>query len=115
MSSILDDITKEQLQEGRDNFKVGDEVIVHIRVREGDKERIQRFPGIVIAHQGRGINESFRVRRIAFGEGIERQFPVHCPNIEKIEVKRKSKVRRARLYHMRNLKGKRATEVKEVE
>lgn len=108
--------TQSQLKEGRgrDTFKVGDEVRVHTKVREGDKERIQIFTGIVLARKHGGIHETFTVRRISFGEGVERVFPVHSPNISKIEVVRVSEVMRARLYYLRDRVGKSATKVKEV-
>ena len=99
---------------GRDAFKVGDEVRVHTKVREGDKERVQIFTGIVLARKHGGIHETFTVRRISFGEGVERVFPVHSPNISKIEVVRVSEVMRARLYYLRDRVGKSATKVKEV-
>jgi len=87
---LLNEITSEYLQEGRDTFKVGDGVKVHVRVREGDKERIQIFAGIVIARKGSGIHETFTVRRIASGVGVERVFPVNSPLIEKVEIDRES-------------------------
>ncbi|MCH2155036.1 MAG: 50S ribosomal protein L19 [Opitutales bacterium] len=113
MSSIIDEISKDQLLPERDHFKVGDGVKVHTRVREGDKERIQIFAGIVIARKGSGIHESFTVRRIASGVGVERVFPVHCPNIAKVEVDRESITMRARMYYMRDRIGKAANQVKE--
>lgn len=113
MQSILEEISKDQIVEGREKFKVGDGVKVHTRVREGDKERIQVFAGVVIARKGSGIHETFTVRRISYGEGVERVFPVHSPNIEKIEVDRESITMRARMYYMRDRIGKRATAVKE--
>lgn len=113
MNPIIDDITQEQLQEGRDQFKVGDGVRVHTRVSEGGKERIQVFAGIVIAKKGHGVHASFTVRRVAYGEGAERVFPVHSPSIEKIEVDRESIPMRARLYYLRDRIGKEATKVKE--
>src|SRR5476649_1446621 len=94
-------------------FRVGDSGKVHTRVREGDKERVQVFGGIVIAHKGRGLNESFTVRRISYGEGVERVFPLNSPRIEKIEVEREGKVRRAKLFYLRGRKGKEALFVKE--
>lgn len=94
-------------------FNVGDSVKVHTRVREGDKERTQVFAGVVIAHKGRGLNENFTVRRISYGEGVERVFPVNSPRIEKIEVEREGKVRRAKLFYLRGRKGKEALFVKE--
>jgi large subunit ribosomal protein L19 len=90
-------------------------VRVHVKVREGDKERIQVFSGIVIARKGNGIHEMFTVRRISYGEGVERVFPVHSPNIEKIEVERESEPMRARLYYLRNRTGKAAVAIRERE
>ena len=110
---LLNEITNEYLQEGRDQFKVGDGVKVHVRVREGDKERIQVFAGIVIARKGAGIQETFTVRRIASGVGVERVFPVNSPLIDKIEVDRESITMRARMYYLRDRVGKEATKVKE--
>ena len=113
MKTIIDEITRDQLKEERDHFKVGDGVRVHTLVREGDKERIQIFVGIVIARKGSGIHETFTVRRISYGEGVERVFPVHSPNIAKIEVERESVVMRARMYYLRDRVGKSAAKVKE--
>ncbi len=113
MNQILHEITKEQLKDDRGHFKVGDGVTVHTKVREGEKERVQVFAGIVIARKGGGIQETFTVRRIAYGEGVERVFPVHSPNIEKVEVDRESVVMRARMYYMRQRIGKKANKVKE--
>ncbi len=113
MNPLIREITKDQLKTGRDEFKVGDGVRVHTKVREGGKERIQIFAGIVICRKGSGIHETFTVRRISYGEGVERVFPVHSPNIEKIEVDRESVVRRARMYYLRDRVGKRAIKVKE--
>lgn len=113
MNALLSELTEDQLKEGRSDFKVGDGVKVHTRVREGEKTRIQVFAGIVIARKGSGIEETFTVRRIASGVGVERVFPVHSPNIEKIEVDRESVVMRARMYYMRDRIGKRASLVKE--
>lgn len=110
---LLKEITKEQIKSDIANFKVGDGVKVHAKVREGDKERIQVFAGIVIARKGSGVNETFTVRRISYGEGVERVFPVNSPNIEKIEIDRESKTVRAKLYYLRDRVGKEATKVKE--
>ena len=110
---LLKEITKEQIKENVTSFKVGDGVRVHTKVREGDKERIQVFAGIVIARKGSGIHETFTVRRISYGEGVERVFPLNSPNIEKIEVERESVPMRARLYYLRDRIGKEATKVKE--
>ena len=107
--------TQSQLKttRGDHSFKVGDGVRVSTKVREGDKERTQVFSGIVIARKGGDVQETFTVRRVSFGEGVERTFPVHSPNIEKIEVERVSQVMRARLFYLRNRQGKSATKVKE--
>jgi len=111
--AILEDIVKDQLKEGRSDFKVGDGVRVHLKVKEGDKTRIQIFAGIVIARKGGGIQETFTVRRIASGVGVEKVFPVHSPTIEKVEVDRESITMRARMYYMRDRIGKAANQVKE--
>lgn len=110
---ILEEISRDQLVDGRDDFKVGDGVRVHLKVKEGDKTRIQIFAGIVISRKGGGIQESFTVRRIASGVGVEKVFPVHSPTIEKIEVDRESVTMRARMYYMRARIGKAANQVKE--
>src|SRR6202789_1204483 len=94
-------------------FNVGDSVKVHTRVKEGEKERTQVFAGVIIGHKGRGLNESFTVRRISYGEGVERVFPLNSPRIEKIEVEREGQVRRAKLFYLRGCKGKEALFVKE--
>jgi len=113
MNPIIAELTRSQLQPDRGQFKVGDGVRVHTKVREGDKERVQIFAGIVIAHKGRGAQASFTVRRISYGEGVERVFPVHSPSIAKIEVDRESITQKARLYYLRKRIGKQATTVKE--
>ncbi|MCX6936696.1 MAG: 50S ribosomal protein L19 [Verrucomicrobia bacterium] len=110
MNPIITEITSAQIR-SVPSFKVGDGVKVHTKVREGDKERTQLFAGIVIARKGHGIHETFTVRRISYGEGVERVFPVNSPNIEKIEVDRESEIGRARLYYLRDLKGKAAMQV----
>jgi large subunit ribosomal protein L19 len=102
-----------KLGQGRDAFKVGDGVRVSSKVREGDKERTQVFSGIVISRKGGGVHETFTVRRVSFGEGVERTFPVNSPNIEKVEVERVSQVMKSRLYYLRDRHGKSATKVKE--
>ena len=111
--AILEEITKDQLIKGRSDFKVGDGVRVHLKVKEGDKTRIQVFAGIVISRKGGGIQENFTVRRIASGVGVEKVFPVNSPTIEKIEVDRESVTMRARMYYMRDRIGKAANQVKE--
>lgn len=113
MHTILSDVSREQLKSDRDHFKVGDGVRVHVKVREGNKERIQVFSGIVICRKGSGIHETFTVRRISYGHGVERVFPLHSPNIAKIELDRESVVMRARMYYIRDRIGKKATQVKE--
>ena len=113
MNRILDIIEKEQQKGDGANFKVGDSVRVHTRVVEGDKERIQIFSGIVIGRKGRGLNEMFTVRRISYGEGVERIFPLNSPRISKIEVETAGTARRAKLNYLRRRKGKEATTVRE--
>ena len=112
MSNIIDAIEREQLRETPD-FRPGDTVQVHVKVVEGSRERIQVFEGVVIKIKGGGIRETFTVRRVAYGVGVERTFPLHSPRIDKIVVKRQGKVRRAKLYYLRNLTGK-AARIKEI-
>ena len=107
---LLKEITQGQIKAEKAAFKVGDGVRVHTKVREGDKERIQIFAGIVIARKGSGIHETFTVRRISYGEGVERVFPVNSPNVEK---ERESVPMRARLYYLRDRVGREASKVKE--
>src|SRR5438067_12219291 len=106
MNRILDIIEKEQQKGDANSFKVGDSVHIHTRIVEGAKERIQIFAGIVIGRKGRGINETFTVRRISYGEGVERVFPLLSPRIAKIEVEQQGRVRRARLNYLPTRKGK---------
>lgn len=113
MNRILDLIEKEQQKSDANSFKVGDSVRVHTRVVEGDKERIQIFSGIVIGRKGRGLNETFTVRRISYGEGVERVFPLNSPRIAKIEIETEGRARRAKLNYLRRRKGKEATTVRE--
>ena len=113
MNRIIDAIEKEQQKTNRTQFSVGDSVRVHTRVVEGDKERIQIFTGIVIGRKGRGSNETFTVRRISYGEGVERVFPLHSPRVAKVEVEQQGRVRRAKLNYLRGRKGKEATAVRE--
>ena len=112
---IINKIESEQLKKDVVDFNVGDTVKVHTRVVEGGKERIQIFAGIVLAKRGSGVNASFTVRKISYGEGVERVFPVHTPRIAKIEVTHRGKVRRAKLHYLRSRVGKRATLVKSAE
>src|ERR1041384_1941018 len=113
--ALLDKIEKEQYRKEALKFSVGDSVRVHTKVVEGDKERIQVFAGVVIGRRGHGLNEMFPVRRISYGEGVERIFPVNSPRVDKIEVERSGDVRRAKLTYLRKRIGKGATAVKEKE
>ena len=112
---IINKIEQEQLKKDVVDFNVGDSVKVHCRVVEGGKERIQIFAGIVLAKRGSGVNQSFTVRKISYGEGVERVFPVHTPRIAKIEVTSRGKVRRAKLHYLRQRVGKKATLVKSAD
>jgi large subunit ribosomal protein L19 len=114
MSNIITKIEAEQLKSEVTAFRVGDSVKVHTRVIEGDKERIQIFAGIVIARKGSSLNEAFTVRKISYGEGVERVFPLHSPKVAKVEVTKVGRVRRARLHYLRGRKGKDAMTVKDV-
>ncbi len=111
--TIIDQIEKEQLRNDLTSFNIGDTVRVMYKVKEGDKERIQAYEGVVIGRRGTSIKETFTVRRISFGVGVERTFPINSPRIDKIIVVRKGKVRRAKIYYIRGLSGK-AAKVKEV-
>jgi len=113
--ALLDKIESEQYRKETGKFEVGDSVKVHTKVVEGDKERIQIFSGVVIGRRGHGLNCTFTVRRISYGEGVERVFPIHSPRIDKVEVERKGSVRRAKLSYLRDRIGKGATLVKEKE
>jgi large subunit ribosomal protein L19 len=113
--ALLEKIESEQFRKDNAKFEVGDSVRVHTKVVEGDKERIQIFSGVVIGKRGRGLNETFTVRRISYGEGVERVFPLHSPRVDKIEVERQGSVRRAKLTYLRKRLGKGATLVKEKE
>ena len=111
--NIINTIEKEQLKPEVAKFKVGDSVRVHTRVVEGEKERVQIFTGIVIGRKGTGINAKFTVRRISYGEGVERVFPLHSPRIAKIEVETAGTARRSKLNYLRDRKGKQAMAVRE--
>jgi large subunit ribosomal protein L19 len=113
MSKIIDKINQEQLKTNRTGFNVGDTVCVHTIVKEGEKERVQKFTGVVIGRRGTTINASFTVRRISYGEGVERVFPLHSPRIEKIVVENQGSVRRSKLNYLRDRTGKAAMAVKE--
>ncbi|MCS7468203.1 50S ribosomal protein L19 [Stieleria sp. ICT_E10.1] len=104
--AILDKVEQTAIKENPPQFEIGDTVDVHLRILEGNKERIQVFTGVVIALSGSGSKEMFTVRRIVSGEGVERKFPLHSPRIEKVEVKRSGVVRRAKLYFLRGRVGK---------
>jgi len=110
---VLHAVTAEQLRTDIPQFRTGDTLAVQVRVIEGDKERIQVFEGLCIKRKGGGINETFTVRKISNGVGVERVFPLHSPRLASIEVKRQGKVRRAKLYYLRNLRGK-AARIKEL-
>lgn len=109
---ILDKVESAQLRKEPLEFNVGDSVKVHTKVVEGEKERIQVFAGLVIGRRGHGMNQTFTVRRISYGEGVERVFPVHSPRIDKVVVERQGKVRRAKLTYLRERIGKKALAVK---
>ena len=111
--ALLKKIESEQFRKDDSKFAVGDSVKVHTKVIEGDKERIQIFSGVIIGKRGTGLNETFSVRRISYGEGVERVFPLHSPRVEKVEVEREGAVRRAKLTYLRKRLGKGATLVKE--
>ena len=110
--NILDKVDAAQLRTDIPDFRPGDTVDVHVKVIEGSKERIQVFKGVVIRRQNGGIRETFTVRKVSYGIGVERTFPVHSPNLDKIEVLTRGKVRRAKLYYLRDLRGK-AAKIKE--
>ena len=113
MHKLIHEVTKEQLRTDLPAFRPGDTVRVHVKVIEGSRERIQIFEGIVIKRRGGGISETFTVRKISYGVGVERTFPLHSPKIATIEVVRRGKVSRAKLYYLRNLRGK-AARIKEI-
>ncbi len=112
--NIIQSLEKAQLKEVVPNFRVGDTIRVHAKVVEGDKERIQVYEGVVIGRQGTGARELIRVRKLSYGVGVERLFPTHSPMIDKIEIAKQGKVRRAKLYFLRELRGK-AARIKEKE
>lgn len=110
---LIEAVTKSQLRTDLPSFRAGDTLRVHVRIIEGTRERIQVFEGVVIKRRGGGVSETFTVRKISSGVGVERTFPLHTPKIEKIEVKRRGKVRRAKLYYLRSLRGK-AARIQEI-
>jgi large subunit ribosomal protein L19 len=105
MSSIISEIEAEQLRDAVPEFSAGDTVVVRVKVREGSRERLQSFEGVVIAKRNRGLNSSFTVRKISHGEGVERVFQTHSPQIEDVTIKRRGAVRRAKLYYLRGRSG----------
>ncbi|WP_096199340.1 50S ribosomal protein L19 [Bacillus sp. FJAT-45350] len=113
MNNIIREITQEQLKSDLPSFRPGDTLVIHVKVVEGTRERIQLFEGVVIKRRGSGVSETFTARKISYGVGVERTFPLHSPKIAKIEVKRRGKVRRAKLYYLRALRGK-AARIKEI-
>lgn len=113
MNPLIQEITKSQLRSDIADFRPGDNVRVHVRVVEGTRERIQLFEGVVIKRHGVGVSETYTVRKISSGVGVERTFPLHSPRIAKIEVTRHGRVRRAKLYYLRALRGK-ASRIKEA-
>ncbi|ARH77502.1 50S ribosomal protein L19 [Staphylococcus aureus] len=110
---LIEAVTKSQLRTDLPSFRPGDTLRVHVRIIEGTRERIQVFEGVVIKRRGGGVSETFTVRKISSGVGVERTFPLHTPKIEKIEVKRRGKVRRAKLYYLCSLRGK-AARIQEI-
>ena len=110
---LIKALTNEQLKENVPVINVGDTVRVHNKIKEGSRERIQMFEGTVIAKNGGGISETFTVRRVSYGVGVEKTFPVHSPNVEKVDIIRVGKVRRAKLYYLRDRVGK-SSKVKEI-
>ncbi len=113
MQKLIADITKDQLRTEHPSFRPGDTLRLHVKIIEGTRERIQLFEGIVIKRHGGGISETFTVRKISNGVGVERTFPLHTPKLAQIEVTRRGKVRRAKLYYLRKLRGK-AARIKEL-
>jgi large subunit ribosomal protein L19 len=112
MSKLISELDQASLRSDIPVFRPGDSVRVHVKVVEGNRSRIQVFAGVVIARSGEGVRESFTVRKVSFGVGVERTFPLHSPIIDKIEVERRGDVRRAKLYYLRGLRGK-AAKIKE--
>lgn len=112
MANIIEQLEAEQINKNIPDFSSGDTVVVQVKVKEGKRERLQAFEGVVIAIKNRGLNSSFTVRKISYGEGVERVFQTYSPSVAEIQVKRKGSVRRAKLYYMRNLRGK-AARIKE--
>ena len=112
MSNIISELEAEQIKSDLPEFSAGDTIVVQVRVKEGERERLQAFEGVVIAKRNRGLNSAFTVRKISHGEGVERVFQTHSPLIQSVEVKRRGDVRRAKLYYLRGRTGK-AARIKE--
>ncbi|MDH3314206.1 MAG: 50S ribosomal protein L19 [Gammaproteobacteria bacterium] len=112
MSNIIDQIEAEQMTREVPDFSPGDTIVVKVRVKEGSRERLQAFEGVVIAKRNRGLNSSFTVRKVSHGEGVERVFQTYSPQVDQIEVKRRGDIRRAKLYYLRSLSGQ-AARIKE--
>ena len=112
MANIIDELNNEQMKQDVPEFGAGDTLVVNVKVKEGNRERIQAFEGVVIAKKNRGLHSAFTVRKISYGEGVERVFQTHSPLIDSIEVKRRGAVRRAKLYYLRGRSGK-AARIKE--
>ena len=112
MSRLIDELDRASLRDDVPSFRPGDSVKVHVKVVEGNRSRIQVFAGVVISRAGDGLREAFTVRKVSFGVGVERTFPVHSPIIDKVEIDRRGDVRRAKLYYLRGLRGK-AAKIKE--
>ncbi|GAB3993932.1 50S ribosomal protein L19 [Nocardioides marmoraquaticus] len=112
MTNVIDTLSSDQLRDDNPAFRAGDTVKVHVKVVEGNRSRVQVFQGVVIKVQGSGLGRTFTVRKVSFGVGVERTFPLHSPIFEKIEVVTRGDVRRAKLYYLRNLRGK-AAKIKE--
>lgn len=112
MTNVIDALSNDQLRDDNPDFRAGDTVKVHVKVVEGNRSRVQVFQGVVIKVQGSGLGRTFTVRKVSFGVGVERTFPLHSPIFEKIEVVTRGDVRRAKLYYLRNLRGK-AAKIKE--
>lgn len=110
--NVIDELEKSLLRDDLAKFRPGDTIAVHYKIREGDRERIQIFEGVVIARKGGGLRETFTVRKVSYGVGVERIFPIHSPLIERIRIKKKGKVRRAKLYYLRG-RSKKASRIKE--
>jgi large subunit ribosomal protein L19 len=108
MMKVMDDLAREGLRDDIPDFRPGDTLRIQVRVREGEKERLQKFEGVCIGRRGGGIQETFTVRKVSGGVGVERVFPLHSPMVAKIEVTRQGRVRRAKLYYLRKLSGKAA-------